>query len=165
MNAIRLQCILFISTNMFITNQVHKSPLSDLFGDSSLSHWSAVELALHRPWFLVSFREFESNSSDAFSLGRTIMINSVEALEQLIQGSDDELFKFDSVHIVTPGHVNGTDRWQMDLLDSIRTADEPGAEGQTVDVFETKNGARYAQSMLGTSIEDLRVGGVRFQFP
>lgn len=93
------------------------------------------------------------------------MINSVEALEQLIQGSDDELFKFDSVHIVTPGHVNGTDRWQMDLLDSIRTADEPGAEGQTVDVFETKNGARYAQSMLGTSIEDLRVGGVRFQFP
>src|SRR5674476_169082 len=109
MSAIRLQCILFISTNMFVTHQAHKSPLSGLFGDSSLSHWSAVELALQRPWFLVSFREFESNSSDAFSCGRTMMINSVEALEQLIHGSDDELFELDSVHIVTPGHVNGTD--------------------------------------------------------
>lgn len=94
-----------------------------------------------------------------------MMINSVEALEQLIQGSDSELFEFDSVHIVTPGHVNGTDRWQMDLLHSIRTADEPGAEGQTVDVFETSNGAIYAHSLLGTSVEDLRIGEVRFQSP
>jgi len=93
------------------------------------------------------------------------MINSVEALEQLVQESDDGLIEFDSVHIVTPGHVNGTNRWQMDLLDSIRTADEPGAEGQTVDVFETRDGVRYAHSMLGTSIEDLRIGGMRFQSP
>jgi len=94
-----------------------------------------------------------------------MMINSVEALEQLVQESDDGLIEFDSVHIVTPGHVNGTNRWQMDLLDSIRTADEPGAEGQTVDVFETRDGVRYAHSMLGTSIEDLRIGGMRFQSP
>jgi len=69
------------------------------------------------------------------------------------------------VSIVTPGHVNGTDQWQMHLLDSIRTAEEPEAQGQTVDVFETRGGARYAYSMLGTSIEDLHIGAVRFQAP
>ncbi len=150
---------------MFITNQAHKSPLSGLLGGSSRSHWLAVELALHHPWFLVSFDEFESNPVDAFSVRRTMMIHSVEALEQLVHESDPGLFKFDSVSIVTPGHVNGTDQWQMHLLDSIRTAEEPEAQGQTVDVFETRGGARYACSMLGTSIEDLHIGEVRFQAP
>lgn len=150
---------------MFITNQAHKSPLSGFLSDSSESHWLAVELALRLPWFLASFQEFESNSVDAFSVGRTMMIHSVEALEQLVQESHDGLLKFDSVHIVTPSHMNGTDQWQMDLLDCIRRADEPSAQGQNVDVFETRGGARYARSMLGTSIEDLRIGEVRFQAP
>ncbi|MHB8949715.1 MAG: hypothetical protein ACYC4S_11705 [Rhodoferax sp.] len=150
---------------MFITHLPHKSPMSGLFGDSSKSHWLAVELAMQLPWFLVSYREFESNSVDASSVGRTIMVHTVEALEQLVQESDGGLFKFDSVYIITPGHVNGTDQWQMDLLDCIRTADEPEAPGQVVDVFETRGGARYACSMLETSIEDLRIGAVRFQSP
>lgn len=130
-----------------------------------MSHWNAVELALHQPWFLVSFQEFEADSVDAFSVGRTMMVHSVEALEQLVRESEVGLFKFDSVHIVTPSHVNGTDQWQMDLLDCIRRADDPAAQGQNVDVFQTRGGARYACSMLGTSIEDLRIGTVRFQAP
>lgn len=165
MNAIQLQCIQFIGTNMFITNQAHKSPFSGFLGDSSESHWLAVELALRLPWFLASFQEFESKSVDAFSVERTIMIHSVEALEQLVKESDHGLLKFDSVHIVTPSHVNGTDQWKMDLLDCIRKADDPAAHGQNVDVFETRGGARYACSMLGTSIEDLHIGEVRFQAP
>ena len=150
---------------MFITNQALKSPFSGLLGESSESHWLAVELALLLPWFLVSFQEFESNSDDAFSVERTMMIHSVEALEQLVQESDVVLVKFDSVHIVTPSHVNGTDQWKMDRLDCIRRADDPAAQGQNVDVFQTRGGARYACSMLGTSIEDLRIGTVRFQAP
>jgi hypothetical protein len=150
---------------MFITNQAYKSPLSGFFGDSTESHWLAVELAIRSPWFLVSFQEFESRSVEAFSVARTMMIHSVEALEQLLQESDHGLLKFDSVHIITPSHMNGTDQWQMDLLDCIRMAEEPSPQGQNVDVFETRGGARYARLMLGTSIEDLRIGEVRFQAP
>ncbi len=150
---------------MFITHATSKSAISGLFGESSFERWHDVELALDVPWFLVSFRHVEIDDDGVFEVGRTLLFTSLEAVENLVRRSNDGVIKFDSVQVITPGHVNGSSDWKMDPLRVVWSAKEPNTEGQTADVFETIEGSRYAHSMLGTPIERLNLEGVRFKAP
>lgn len=169
MRSIQLQCILFILSVMFATNQAHLSPLSSLMGNTENSHWIAVELAFSRPWFLVSLKEFEADSGsdpeEDFSVTRTIFVDSIGSVEQLIESDTNGLVKYESVQICTPDHMNGTSGWKLEPLDSVQTAHHHEFQGHTLDVFVTLDGHKYAHSMLGTPIEDLILGDVWFKAP
>lgn len=148
---------------MFITNTAFRSPVSNLFGGSSETYWLAAELAAQHPWFLVTVHQLESADDDSIAISRTILISDVITLEQFVRANSGSLVSIGSVQLITPGHINGSDQWQMDKLRAVWTAEEPSTTGQTTDVFETAAGRKYAYSMLGTSVDDLQLGTVRFR--
>lgn len=92
------------------------------------------------------------------------MLSSVDDLEVFVQMEADALLKLESVLIITPGHVNGSDTWKMETLKSVWTAEEPSAPGQLVDIFETLAGVTYARSMLETPVESLHNKTLRFSW-
>lgn len=156
MRAIQLQCILFILIIMFVTHTSAKSPIPSLFGDSSYGHWHSVELALHSPWFLASFRQRDSDADGEYELNRTVLLTSLDSVAHLVQEGNRGVISFDSLQIVTPGRLNGSNDWKMEHLLAVWLAHEPNAPGQFAEVFETEGGARYSNSMNGTSIDELK---------
>lgn len=149
---------------MFITDTAFRSPVSDLFGDASVTYWHATELALHHSWFLVTVRQVESDD-DAFVVGRTMMLSRASDVEDLIQQNSAGLLRFESVQVITPAHVNGSEHWKMDPLLAVWVADEPSFPGQIAEVYETSEGVKYVISMLGTPIDQLRHQALRFRAP
>lgn len=150
---------------MFITNHAYRSPVSDILGSASDTYWRAMELTLLSPWFIVSFRQAESIDDEYFDIGRTVLLADTEELELFVQDSHGGLLSVDSVQIMTPGHINGTSGWKMDLLRAVWTAPEPECDGFTADVFETDDGKWYVRSNLGTQVDDLKVKSIRFSSP
>ena len=150
---------------MFISRITYKSPVSDLCASNSETYWRAVELSLFTPWFMVSFRQSESEEGDGFEIGRTLLLADALSLEQFIQQDLGPQIKIDSVQIVTPAHMNGSDHWKMDKLRAVWSAQEPDVEGQTTNLYETSEGVWYANSMLGTSIDNLKAKTIRFSSP
>ena len=140
---------------MFVTYEEHKTPFSGIFGDGEM-HWRAAELALQRLWFLVSVSDFESlDSRDSFRASRTMLLSRIADVEELAELESASHLQLESVFIVTPGHVNGTNRWKMEPLRASWKADEPSAPDLLADIYETAEGATYVDSVLGTSAKKL----------
>ena len=150
---------------MFVTYEEHKAPFFDLFGDG-LTHWKATELALQQSWFLVSISQSDSiDNSDSFRVSRTILLSNIADVEGLAQMEMTKQLQLDSVFIVTPGHVNGTNRWKMEYLRAVWRAEEPSAPDQLVEIYETAEGVTYAHSMLDTPVKRLRKKVLHRTFP
>lgn len=150
---------------MFITNELHRSPIAPLFGDVSRALWFTVELTHPKAWFMVSFREFESDSHDSFSICRTLFVERAESILKFAQLNRHGPVEIELVQIITPAHMNGTNHWKIELLESVMAAKQPGAEGWTAHVFVTQDGNKYCDSMLETAIADMQLGEVLFKAP
>ena len=150
---------------MFITYEAHKSPLSGLFGDKA-SHWRAVEIALNRTWYLVSVQQFESDAKDSLAVQSTMLLGNLDEVEKLTLAHNDVgQFRIESIQVVTPSHINGSNEWKMDVLASVLSAEDPEEHDQPVDVLVTREGVHYADSWVRTPLEKLRLGAVRFRSP
>lgn len=169
MCAIQLQCILFIPTVMFITNEAHRSKFSSLIGGPQQSHWMAIELALSHPWFIVSFKERETaaraDSEDYLFFKRTMLVDSIASVEQLIHSDTSGLVKFESVQICTPGYMNGTNGWKVEILDSVQEVHHPDFDGHAVDMFVTSEGHKYSHFMSELPLDQVSPGEIRFKAP
>lgn len=148
---------------MFVTYTEHKSPFNP-FGDG-LTHWKAAELALQRPWFLVSISQPDSIDDDSFRVSRTMLVSNIADVEGLTQMEVPSQLQLDSVFIVTPGHFNGTSQWKMEALRAVWRAEEPSALGQLADIYETAEGVTYADSMLATPVKRLKKMVLHHTFP
>lgn len=150
---------------MFITNQAFKSPISQLLGNPDEQYWAAAELALCHPWFLVTFRHTqETDATDTLEITRTILLSNVTDVEHWAHQEQGGSMQLESVLLVSPGHLNGTDGWRMEPLSAVWTAEEPSTGGQMVDIYETRAGVKYVHSMLGTQIGELHNETLRFRF-
>ena len=150
---------------MFITNNAFRSPISSLLGNLDAQYWTAAELALCRPWFLVKFRYTqETDDTDTFEMTRTMLLSNLTDVELWALQEQGGSMQLESVLLVSPGHLNGTDDWKMEPLSAIWTAEEPSTGGQIVDIYETRAGVKYVHSMLETQIEELRNETLRFRF-
>jgi hypothetical protein len=148
---------------MFVTYKEHKAPRNP-FGDG-LTHWWAAELALERPWFLVSISQPDSIDDDSFRVSRTMLMSNISDVEALTKLDVASRLQLDSVFIVTPGHFNGTSQWKMEPLRAVWRAEEPSALGQLADIYETAEGVTYADSMLATPLRRLRKKVLHHTFP
>jgi hypothetical protein len=148
---------------MFVTYKEHKAPLNP-FGDG-ITHWWAAELALQRPWFLVSISQPDSIDDDSFRVSRTMLMSNISDVEALTKLDMASRLQLDSVFIVTPGHFNGTSQWKMEPLRAVWRAEEPSALGQLADIYETAEGVTYADSMLATPLKRLRKKVLHHTFP
>ncbi|MCB8748932.1 hypothetical protein LHU53_18740 [Rhodoferax sp. U2-2l] len=149
---------------MFITDQRNLSPVSALHCDPGQKSWLLCELALSRPWFLVTLLQSDPDDSDCV-MKRTLFASSIEQVAAWAKQGANGQIKFDSALIVTPNTTNGTSTWQMEPLASIWSAEEPeGLPGYPVDVCQTQSGARYVTSIFGCPPEQLTNYKLRHQF-
>lgn len=149
---------------MFITRDAFRSPMAALFCEPGDTGWKAAELALQHTWFLVYFEQLDTSEEDGFACGRTMLFTDFRSVEQLINMGPEDGINLKSVHILTPGHVNGTDSWKMDRLSAVWLGKEPTSEYIPMDVFETISGEKYSASFAGLTADELQIESLKFNF-
>lgn len=104
--------------------------------------WRYVEQGSHRPWFYVTLVEID----DEVDLRKMLMLPDVQTLEELLASQTDTMY-VESVLLVSPSHLNHTNRWQMEPLLKLERLI---AEESYALVYEVvKN--RYVESYLNYS--------------
>lgn len=136
---------------MFITNDAHRSASHSLFGAPGEAYWRAAEIALFKPWYLVSILQKEvvgneADDKDAFEAMRSILVADIQDLLPLLAKDNLGRTILKSVHAVTPAHANGSGEWRMDRLVAIWRAKDT-VDGEPVDldveILETVGGKLY----------------------
>lgn len=150
---------------MFITDLNCLLPISKLLGDDiGYSYWNRAEVAVAAIWFLVELRVVEQDKTEPFEFGRTLLVSDIEQVAHFLTPDSPDIF-IRAVHIVTPGHVNGSQNWAMEKLVQVWDAHEPASKSQHVTVYETESGKRYCFSLLGNPVEKLTIKKMRFELP
>jgi len=150
---------------MFITLDACKSPVSALFLGNGTSVWSATELAMQQTWFMVELEELGPIGDVDLPGSRTVLLFDFQGVEQFILSDQAGRVRLKSVHIVTPGHINGSNCWRMDQLRAVWQGRGSIENHQTsVDIFETVSGKKYPAWFSGLSVEDLVSDTLRFEF-
>lgn len=136
---------------MFLTHSANTHPMSKWIQSSEITYWSAVELAVSVPWFMVQLRKNSTlkETSD-------MLLSGVDDLLRLMETQVSDECEVTSVSLVSPAHMNGGTGWKLEPLAALWEAEEPDAEGQTADVYELTSGTCYARSALGTPLDSLR---------
>lgn len=149
---------------MFITSDTFRSPMSAFFCEKGHTGWVAAELALQQNWFLAYFEQAEIDGNGESSCERTMLFTDFQAVEQLIGTGPENGISLKSVHILTPGHVNGTATWKMEQIGAVWLGRESNSKYLPMDIFETISGERYSASFLGLSVEKLQIESLKFNF-
>ena len=133
---------------MFETNDMSRmnNPLTLLGDDNYL--WSNVSLRLHVPWFYVVYSiDYEDDS-------KNLDILFVSNIKELINMSNEIIVHIDQVYLVSPGHLNKSDKWMMEPIDKIMEGSEP-EYNQISHIYIVENGNRYIDSGFGSKEEKL----------
>lgn len=149
---------------MFLTRTAFRSPVSNLFCERDETVWTATELALQQTWFLAYFEQFQTPEDEEFACGRTMLFADFNGVEQLINVGPESGIHLKAVHILTPGHVNGTDTWKMHQVGVVWSSREPHAQYIPMDVFETTTGEIYSASFTGAKADDFQLLAVKYKF-
>jgi hypothetical protein len=150
---------------MFITNDASRSPVSDFICEPGNTGWIAAELTLQQNWFLACLEQSEViEGDDELSCERTMLFTDFRSVEQLIDTGPQHGIRLKSVHIFTPGHVNGSDAWKMDQIGKVWLGREPDSEYAPMDVFETISGEKYVASFIGLTVNALQIESLKFNF-
>ncbi|MNF98321.1 hypothetical protein D3C84_811770 [compost metagenome] len=96
---------------MFVTYKQAEIPIGFYLGDENTQHWQYVEQTLHCPWFYVGL----ARRSGEEIMNSMLLIPSTQAFEQLLEQQGKDIWLKD-VQLVTPGYMNGSDFWKMELL-------------------------------------------------
>lgn len=113
--------------------------------------WGYVLQAVQAPWFHVEL-EGEGANRIVFAMETGQWLPLVES-----QGGDNP--RVHGVNLVSPGWINGKDRWLLEPLLEVWRADEPFAKGRHAEVYVVSGGSRYVRSELDTP--ETRLKGIR----
>lgn len=137
---------------MFRTSQLAEIPTSPLYGDEARL-WAFVEQSLHTPWFYVTVAECQSGQA----LHTMLLVQEVFTLEALLARQNASL-KVTEVQLVSPSHVNKSDRWLMEPLIKLVQISCQGAQGYE---YCVKGGKWYAdqaeEALSGSESESRRI--------
>lgn len=133
---------------MFCTSPDGEIRIPPVFESDEEYWWSYVRRPLFIPYFVVVCSEATSQSSQTFFL---------ETVDQLAQVVGDTTIELKAVQLVSPGHMNGTGIWQIDVLESVFQGLEVNEENckQYAFVYAVSGGKRYLQSCIANAENDL----------
>lgn len=120
---------------MFETNEAARLP--SFFANDGEYLWSHIGIHLQHAWLQVSYRITVENDQD---ISETILLSHVD---QLIEMQNRDNIKIAFVDLVSPGYVNGSDRWKMEPLREIWLCASDKWPNQQEYVFLLESGARY----------------------
>ncbi|AYC32987.1 hypothetical protein D3880_11675 [Pseudomonas cavernae] len=106
-----------------------------LFGEKHLL-WSMVEHDIHRPWFYVTV----VNLYGDLDMRSMVMAGNEDSLQEILQSQQADCY-VEGVMVATPGHVNGTARWQLEPLEKLVAYREKG--GGSSLVYSITDGRTY----------------------
>lgn len=150
---------------MFVTNNAYKSRVPDYLSGADETYWSAAGLSQNLPWFVVKIYIADPlDETGCLGTQRTMLMSNIEEVESLSLLADGKSMAIDSVFIVTPSYLNGTDNWKMDRLAALWVGQEPLVPTQTAKVFETAEGRCFSLSSLNTEPEKLLNKALRLSF-
>lgn len=111
--------------------------------------WSLVELETVWPWFLVETIDCSGNSHHK----GIVLASNVQLLRDLIGGGSKTAW-VDQVQVITPGSMNGTGSWKMEILESLHEV--VGSDGQVSGhEYQVATGNAYS------TVVDLCLNGFR----
>lgn len=130
---------------MFTTYRSSEIQLPDLsnpqYGDTQI--WPYVEQELMYPWFYLNVLRIGSAESDTCML----LIPHARDVASLVRRETSRM-RVEQVQIVTPAHVNGTDRWLMEPVNKISVLESPSLGGPC-EAYEVHGGNCYSPSGFG----------------
>ncbi len=148
---------------MFITRDAYKSRTAAFLLGEGEAGWSVTELALKQTWFLVELEDFDEVNDPAFPCIQTLLLFDFKSVEHFILTNTKRSRRLKCVHIVTPGHVNGSDGWKMDQLRAVwQGRDAVNDCASRMDIFETMCGKKYPASCSSLPVEDLLSDTLKF---
>jgi hypothetical protein len=109
--------------------------------------WSHVGIHLQHAWFQVTYR---IRIEDDFDISETLLLSDAN---QLIELTKRVNIKITFVDLVSPGYINGSDRWRMDPLREIWLCASDKWPNQQEHVFVLANGTQY-RGIWAASSED-----------
>lgn len=140
---------------MFITEPENRYRLLDTSSNDGISYWRAVQLALDRPWYLISLLpvdelpeegELEENTLEGT---RTVLVGDPLEVVELQMNSKESGLWIVSVDAVIPGYLNATGRWSiervMSLWTGIKQHKKPEVRAR-FHVIKTSSGRLYPAS-------------------
>jgi len=146
---------------MFCSQVADRSSFSRLAEDKGRTYWTAAQLALNVPWFMLSFCH-DARDKGALSdrneppvmVGTTELLSLTEDVQRRIAQHERGLIEIEALLLMTPGHVNGSGSWKMEPLGALWLAQEPSASsGKGIEIYETAEGVKY--SRYGTPVHEL----------
>ncbi len=146
LSPIELQSIVFILEGlMFTTYRRSEIQLPDLGNPQcgGTQIWPYVEQELIYPWFYLNVVRVGATESDTCML----MIQHARDVVSLVRRETSRM-RVEEVQIVTPAHVNGTDRWLMEPVKKISVLESPSLGGPC-EAFEVDGGNCYSLSGSG----------------
>lgn len=149
---------------MFITRNNYQSPVSAMFASSDEQIWDAIELALQQIWFIVNLAV--KGDDGEFTRVSTVLVSDFKSVEPLLKSGQKSDTRLSSVHIVTPGHLNGNRNWQMEQLRAVWQGHEM-VEDQAIptDIFETMSGKKYPARFCSISVDGLAGDNLKYKLP
>ncbi|MFK5915562.1 MAG: hypothetical protein QM484_14440 [Woeseiaceae bacterium] len=134
---------------MFETNDMAKinNPLS-LHGDDA-NLWSHVTLRIHIPWFYIIYN---MKYTDGTKRQDIILVTNINDLIGLI---NEKLIEIEQIYLVSPSHINKSNKWMMEPIEAIFVGLEPDHE-LYAHVYVVEKGSRYMDSGLGSKENELR---------
>lgn len=141
---------------MFLTNTSGKSKFHSLLCAPDQQYWLNVELALKKPFFLITLHQTELiESGEEIACRRDFMLANATDILQIVKLQSDRIQKLESALILIPNWINGTGTWSAEQLSAIWVADEPEAPGAPVEICETQSGAEYVTTFGACDIKKL----------
>lgn len=131
---------------MFETNDQAEIPLPPEICEPGERAWSYVRSRLHVPWLHVVYSRTCEEDGETVTLREMLFLTRVEQLQPLQKIGT----KIVAIDLMSPGHLNGTGRWQLEPLVEIWEGTVPQTEDQRAYVYVLVDGRRYVDAALDT---------------
>lgn len=123
---------------MFRTHDADMLGLPGMFGEGQYQ-WHQVSKVLRNHWYHITVQaKTKGRISEA-----VLMVDSEPRLQQLLISQDAEMV-ITEVQVVTPGHMNGTAGWRMELLRKVTVGEDE--DDCLVCLLEVDTGSQYHSS-------------------
>ena len=142
---------------MFITKESAEELLPPGLAGPGVHAWWNVFFPLTIPWFFVTYKSSDSRGQ----LSHHVVFLS--EISHLIELSEVSGLSLTAVELVSPGYMNGTNKWKMSSLEEIWVSvNDDKNNSQEIHSFVLKDGTRYNYSM--TDISDTKLTNQKLIF-
>ena len=128
----RIIIYILLQVDLLIMFETHRSAILPMNFDPQINLWDWVDLGVDAPFFMLEI--VLSAELGDFTTHR--LTSNINVLRDHVSASDAGVLR--RVFLVSPGYVNGSDAFQLDVLDSVFTS----ASDQMKMLFKLSDGRR-----------------------